>query len=156
MRVVVREVRAEDAELWVGLRRALWPDADPSDRSTVDEFFSNGNPPRRGGLSGLPWAFGGRVIELSLRAYVRGADKLPAPFVEGWFVSDEARRKGVGRQLIAAVERWAREHGYNQLGSDTELENELGLVTHLATGFSEVERVRFFIKNVAVDSAEGG
>lgn len=91
---------------------------------------------------------GGRVLELSVRAYVPGAVKLPAPFVEGWFVTGEARRKGVGRQLIAAAERWARHHGHSQLGSDTELENELGAAAHLATGFREVEHVRFFIKNV--------
>lgn len=55
-------------------------------------------------------------------------------------------RRGIGRALIHEVERWARERGHRELGSDVELDNVVSLDAHEALGFEPVQRVQFFRK----------
>jgi aminoglycoside 6'-N-acetyltransferase I len=63
-------------------------------------------------------------------------------------VVPDLRRTGVGRALIAAVEAWAREAGYAELGSDALLENEISLTAHAAIGFEATERLQYFRKRL--------
>ena len=69
-------------------------------------------------------------------------------YVEGWFVVPDARRRGVGRALLAAAERWARAQGSRELASDTEADNEVSAAAHEALGFEEVGLVRCFRKKL--------
>ena len=46
------------------------------------------------------------------------------------------------------VDLHAREHGYTEIASDTELENDASLAAHLALGFEEVERQICFRKRL--------
>lgn len=39
------------------------------------------------------------------------------------------------------AESWARERGFSELASDTEIENEISLSVHRSCGFSETERL---------------
>lgn len=41
---------------------------------------------------------------------------------------------------------WARERGFTELASDTEVENDLSLAAHLRFGFFETERLIKFRK----------
>ena len=88
------------------------------------------------------------MIELSLRSHADGCRSSPVPFVEGWYVAPEARRKGVGAALMAAAEAWARAGGYSELASDTQLENEAGKRGHARSGFEEVGRAVHFRKSL--------
>jgi len=72
----------------------------------------------------------------------------PCAFLEGWWVDDDVRRAGVGRALVAAVEQWARAHGFTELGSDALLDNALSHQAHRALGFEERERVVYFRKRL--------
>jgi aminoglycoside 6'-N-acetyltransferase I len=148
-RLIVREALPADADTWLHFRERLWPDADPADlRRQVDAFFDSGIAT----VAVVMLAFDGDealgFAEVSLRPYVPGASTAPAPFLEGWFVDPSARRSGVGRALVDAVERWIGERGYAELGSDAILENEEAAAAHKALGFREMERVRFFIKDL--------
>jgi aminoglycoside 6'-N-acetyltransferase I len=58
------------------------------------------------------------------------------------------RRQGVGKSLITAAEAWARQNGFHELASDTIIDNEVSLASHLALGFTEVERQINFIKKL--------
>ena len=51
------------------------------------------------------------------------------------------RRRGVGAQLIAAAENWAREQGCTEMASDTQLDNTQSLQAHLRLGYEIAERV---------------
>lgn len=86
-------------------------------------------------------------IEGSIRNdYVNGTETSPVGFVEGVFVIPSMRRKGVARQLFAAIGDWARARGCLELASDALLENEASQRAHRALGFRETERVVYFAK----------
>jgi len=80
-------------------------------------------------------------IELSLRNYAEGCASSPVPYVEGLYVGEGQRRQNVGRLLVAAAEDWAKQRGFTEMASDTQIENEASLGAHRAYGFAEVERI---------------
>ncbi len=80
--------------------------------------------------------------------YVEGTDGSPVGYLEGIFVSPAYRQQGVARSLIQACEAWSRQRGCTQLASDCELGNTDSLRFHLSSGFTEVNRVICFIKNI--------
>jgi GNAT superfamily N-acetyltransferase len=145
----VRAATAADLEALVRLRRRLWP------RATADFHLAElaallADPTQcarvavdaRGDLRGF--------AEASLRRYANGCATSPVGFLEGWFVDDELRRRGIGRALVAACERWAAEQGCTEMGSDVDDGNELSNRAHEALGFRLAERVTCFAKPLVV------
>ena len=51
-------------------------------------------------------------------------------------------------QLVAAAEDWARGRGFADLGSDTDLDNELSRQVHMKLGFEEASRTVTFRKRL--------
>jgi aminoglycoside 6'-N-acetyltransferase I len=85
--------------------------------------------------------------EVSIRVdHVEGTTHVPVPYLEGWYVTPEYRRRGAGRALLAFIEQWARERGYGELASDAEIENETSIRLHTMLGFSEMGRTVHFVK----------
>ena len=136
-----------DAETWLAMRMALWPDASEEDlRPEVMRYFvAHGEPllPHRVFVA----EEGGKIVgmlELSLRPYADGCDSSPVPFIEAWYVAPDKRRSGLGAALVQAAEAWALENGYAEMASDALLENAESERAHKAVGFEEVERaIRF-------------
>jgi aminoglycoside 6'-N-acetyltransferase I len=88
-------------------------------------------------------------LEVDLRSHVDGCDPTrPTGYVEGWFVRDGLRRRGVGRALMRAAEDWAREQGCIEMGSDALIENVGSERAHRALGFEVVDRCVNFRKNL--------
>ncbi|HZR93646.1 MAG TPA: GNAT family N-acetyltransferase [Gaiellaceae bacterium] len=58
----------------------------------------------------------------------------------GIYVRPSARRRGVGRRLLAGVASAAREHGYAHLGLDVLTENRAARTLYERLGFVEFER----------------
>jgi aminoglycoside 6'-N-acetyltransferase I len=127
---------AEVAEVHA-MMTALWPDFDGNFGGERVMVWDRGDG---GGLGGF--------VAYGVRAYGEGCDTAPVPWIEGWWVAPDLRRTGVGRALIAAVEAWAREAGYAELGSDALLENEVSLTAHAAIGFEPTERLQYFRKRL--------
>src|SRR5688572_25184538 len=132
---------------WLDFRMALWPDG------TIDEHrgymaIALAQPERFIQLmiydaQRAPLGF----IEGSIRGdYVNGTESSPVGFVEGVYVAPAWRRKGLARQLFAAIGDWARARGCRELASDALLENEASQRAHVALGFRETERVVYFSK----------
>ena len=148
MNVRVRSVKETDAEMWLSLRRALWPEyGDDSHEPEVRQFFA--------GKLKMPLAVllaeddNDAVVgfvELSIRAYAEGCSTDRVGFLEGWYVVPGARRRGVGRALVAAAEDWARAQGCTEFASDALAENVVSTAAHQALGFEEVEVIRCFRK----------
>jgi aminoglycoside 6'-N-acetyltransferase I len=90
------------------------------------------------------------MLELSLRSVAEGCRTTPVPYVEGWYVVPEARRGGMGRELMAAAETWAGERGYTEIASAALIDNLLSERAHRALGFLEVERTIHFRKDLRV------
>jgi aminoglycoside 6'-N-acetyltransferase I len=140
---------ALDQPGWLDLRLALWTDA------TADEHrgymaIALAQPERFLQLmmydeKRQPVGF----IEGSIRGdYVNGTESSPVGFVEGVFVVPAWRRRGIARQLYAAIGDWAKARGCRELASDALLENEASQRAHRALGFRETERVVYFTKEL--------
>ncbi len=85
-------------------------------------------------------------VEIGSRPYAEGCETSPVAYLEGWYVDPDDRRAGLGAKLIRAAEEWALAHGYSEIASDTELDNNVSLRAHLALEYEEVERQICFRK----------
>lgn len=132
-----RLMRSHELPEVTEMMRTLWPGGDSYDFSDETVYVWEKDD---GGLGGF--------VSFSLRPWAEGCDSTPVPYVEGWWVAPELRQAGVGRALVAAVEGWCREEGYDELGSDVELDNAISLRAHAALGFEPTLRVQFFRKRL--------
>jgi len=82
------------------------------------------------------------------RDYVEGTSTSPVGYLEGIFVSEEYRDRGIARQLLCECEKWAKEAGCSEFASDCELTNSTSLAFHLAVGFEEANRIICFTKKL--------
>ena len=93
------------------MRRLLWPNADAEGlaremdaimQDSLTPVFVTERPPG-GGLCGL--------LQAGTPPYADGCDPSPVGYIEGWYVDEDTRGKGIGRALVAEAEDWAREQG---------------------------------------------
>lgn len=82
------------------------------------------------------------------RDYVEGTETSPVGYLEGIYVAEECRKKGIAGALLGACESWAREKGCIEFASDCELENAQSLRFHLSMGFEEANRIICFTKKL--------
>lgn len=78
--------------------------------------------------------------------YVEGTSSSPVGYLEGIFVKEEFRKKGIAGNLLSACQNWAKEQGCTEFASDCELQNESSLSFHLHHGFVEANRIICFTK----------
>jgi aminoglycoside 6'-N-acetyltransferase I len=145
--MIIRRVREEDYQQWYHLRLALWPDASqPEDEQDMRDYMTS---ERRtafvaeaddGGLIGF--------LEANIRDYADGCTTRHVGYIEGWYVDEEHRRRGIGAALVREAEDWARSKGCTEMASDCLLENDVSLAAHTALGYEEVERLIHFIKQL--------
>jgi aminoglycoside 6'-N-acetyltransferase I len=129
------------------MRRALWDECPDEQQaremeeirgSDWDEVFLAERP--GSGLCGF--------LEASLRSRADGCDSTPVGYIEGWYVDEDVRRRGVGRALVQAAEAWARSRGCRQMASDAELWNDVSHQAHGALGYHEAARLVLFKKDL--------
>jgi len=88
-------------------------------------------------------------IHVALRKdYVEGSTASPTAYVEALYVKAEYRQHGVARRLMDQAEQWAKQQGCCELASDTELDNTASITAHKGLGFTEVNRIVCFIKQL--------
>jgi aminoglycoside 6'-N-acetyltransferase I len=88
-------------------------------------------------------------VEVGLRSHADGCDTArPVGFVEGWFVYESFRDRGIGGKLMQAAEQWARMQGCVEIASDTWIDDERSQRAHEALGFEVVDRCVHFRKRV--------
>ncbi|MCU0437466.1 MAG: GNAT family N-acetyltransferase [Raineya sp.] len=80
--------------------------------------------------------------------YVEGAENMPLAYIEGIYVKPDYQNRGVAKALITEAENWAKQKGFKQIASDTEVTNTSSIHFHKKIGFSEVTRIVCFIKNI--------
>jgi aminoglycoside 6'-N-acetyltransferase I len=141
----VRPARVSDRDALAAMRGSLWPDVSPEEhRRELDALLAGESP---GALPlvilvaldarGAPSGF----LEVGLRSHADGCDPArPVGYVEGWFVREPTRHRGVGRALMRAAEEWARAHGCREMASDSLIANAAAQRAHEALGFEVVDR----------------
>ena len=82
------------------------------------------------------------------RDYVEGTSASPVGYLEGIFVIEEYRRRGIAQELVSSCERWAMQKGCTEFASDCEMDNELSLHFHTAVGFDVANRIICFRKDL--------
>ena len=80
--------------------------------------------------------------------YVEGAKSGMVGYLEGIFIKKEYRRKGYGRELLAACEQWAKQQGCTEFASDCDADNVSGYKFHMKTDFIEANRIICFVKEL--------
>lgn len=144
----VRQAGPDDREAWLSLRRQLWPEGGEEEHAAeIAEYFDG----RARAPHAVMLAFDASCrpvgfAELSIRWCAEGCQTDWVAYLEGWYVETESRRSGVGRALVEAAERWARDQGCSEFASDAEMANETSARAHTAVGFEEVGLVRCFRK----------
>ena len=150
--IQVRAAKPSDLKVLGKMRNALWPDSSVEQHEEELVPILAGKPP---GI--LPLVYfvaeeNGTVVgfvEVGLRSTADGCDWARAVgYVEGWYVEESHRRRGVGAQLIAAAENWAREQGCIEMASDTQIQNTQSLQAHLRLGYEVSERSILFRKRL--------
>ena len=128
------------------MRAALWPDCGADEHAReIDGFFDGAAASAvfvaerpDGGLAGF--------LEAETRGQAEGCETRPVGYIEGWYVDEDVRRRGIGRRLVEAAEAWARGCGYAEMASDCEIHNEVSLRAHVAIGYRETAREIHFCK----------
>ena len=140
-----------DADDWLRMRRALWPDGSEEEHHGEIEAFVAGRFPRS------PWEVlvartpDGRAAgfaELSVRPWAEGCEGTEVAYLEGWYVEPHVRRSGVGLALVAAAEDWARARDLGEIASDADPANAASHAAHRAAGFRDAGLVRCFAKRL--------
>ena len=137
----VRRLRESDLDEWLRLRRLLWDENENEDhRSEMLDII--GHPETQLVLVADDGT--GRLIgflEASIRPFAEDCETDHVGYLEGWFVEPDQRRKGIGRELVAAAERWARQNGCTEMASDAEVGNERSITAHASLGYKETSRL---------------
>ena len=146
MAITVRKAGKKDLPRWAEMRNKLWPE------STGEEHLKE----IRSWLKHKTFQawmafFDGKAAgfaEASIRPFANGCDSRPVAFLEGIWIDKQFQRHGIGRELLATVEKWAKKKGIKELGSDTDIDNKDSQMFHLKMGFEEMERVVYFRKKL--------
>ena len=80
--------------------------------------------------------------------YVEGTSTSPVGYLEGVYVEENHRQRGVAAALLHACEVWAKRRGCTEFASDCELENTDSLRFHQCLGFREANRIICFTKEL--------
>ncbi|MBD5084289.1 MAG: GNAT family N-acetyltransferase [Clostridiales bacterium] len=84
--------------------------------------------------------------------YVEGTESSPVGYLEGIYVREEYRGRGLAKALLSACEGWAGEHGCTEFASDCELDNGGSIAFHLGAGFTEANRIVCFTKRLGEEA----
>jgi len=88
-------------------------------------------------------------VEVDLRSHADGCNPLqPTGYIEGWYVAEHYRHRGVGKKLIAVAEDWARSHKCIEMASDALIDNALSQKAHEALGYEVVDRCVHYRKRL--------
>ncbi len=145
----IRKVQKSDIDQWAAMRCKLWPGSKEKNIEEIGEYFS--------GLSidivhVLVLADSDETacgfIEINLRNFAEGSRLPQIPYIEAWYVAEEHREKGWGKKLLHAAEDWAVAQGFDEIASDTPIDNALSINIHQKLGFEEMDRVVCYLKKL--------
>lgn len=148
--MTIRPYKSTDLAEWMRMRRELWPELPDNlaaQRADCETWLARKNSVVLVAQRSEPSHLCG-FIEVGERESADGCDTSPVAYLEGWFVDEDSRGHGIGRQLVQAAEQWAIANGYREFASDALLENLPSQQAHNAVGFVEMERAVRYAKRL--------
>jgi aminoglycoside 6'-N-acetyltransferase I len=141
---IIRQAQQSDEEDLAEMRSLLWPDTSLAEQRREIHAFLNGTMAVTPAANLVAQDGSGRVIgflEVDLRSHADGCDPAqPVGYIEGWFVREQFRARGVGRALVQAAEDWARKLKCLEMASDVLIDNDGSQKAHAALGYEVVDR----------------
>ena len=134
-------------------REALWPKTSTEEHARETTLILEGKLPLTMPLIILVAEASDGILagflEVDLRSHADGCDpSRPVGYIEGWYIAEDHRHKGIGKKLLAAAEDWARSQGCVEIASDTWIDNELSQHVHEALGYEVVDRCVHYRKTL--------
>ncbi|HHX00887.1 MAG TPA: GNAT family N-acetyltransferase [Acholeplasmataceae bacterium] len=121
----------------------LWPDNSYND--LYDEFKNSNHIFFGATFNNYLIGF----IQISIRTdYVNGSTTSPVGFIEGIFVDENYRKKGIARKLVDRAVSYFKNEGIKEIASDVLIDNIDSQNFHKSIGFEEIERVVCYIKRI--------
>jgi len=143
----IRPLQPSDTAEWFRMRITLWPDHTEVEMRTDMENWRADPKNATFVVDRADGRLGG-FIEMGQRNYAEGYETSPVGYIEGWYVDADLRGQGWGKKLVMAGEAWARKQAFQEVASDTWLDNEASIQAHLALGYTEEERLVHFSKKI--------
>lgn len=147
--MIIREADENDIPLWSNFRTKLWPDTNDQHWGEINDYFQGCSVDIEVAFiietqSRQPVGF----LELNIRNFAEGSRKSAVPYIEAWYIDEPYQGQGYGSLLMEKAESWAKEKGFDEIASDTELDNTKSIAMHKHLGFFETERVVCFLKKI--------
>ena len=151
--VSIRAARQGDEDEIARLCVQLWPDGSFAEhRGEIKDLIDSGMHGTLPGTILVAMDADERLagfIEVGLRSHADGCDVARnVGFVEGWFVREEMRGQGIGRDLMQAAEEWSRTQNCHEIASDALVDNVASQEAHTTLGFEIVDRCVHFRKGL--------
>jgi aminoglycoside 6'-N-acetyltransferase I len=151
--IFIRRAHLSDCDQLARMCEALWPDACAEEHARELALILEGKPVTTLPLIILVADVGDRMLagflEVDLRSHADGCNpSRPVGYIEGWYVAQSYRTRGIGRKLLAAAEDWARSQGCIEVASDTWIDNEVSQRVHEALGYEVVDRCVHYRKTL--------
>jgi len=153
--VRIRPAHLSDVDQLAHLLAALWPKSPAEEHAQELRLLLGGKAAL---VLTMPLtilvaeASDGRLIgflEVDLRSHADGCNpSQPVGYIEGWYVAEDYRHRGIGRKLLAEAEDWARSHNCVEMASDAIIDNELSQRAHEALGYELVDRCVHYRKRL--------
>lgn len=135
----------ENIEDFIPLAFALWPHE--SQDFWKKEFYRILNSQNETGFICKKNGESVGFITMGLRfEYVPKAKTRPVGFIEGIYVKDQYRKRGVARKLYDLGENWVKAKGCTEMASDTWDWNTNSILFHEKLGFDKAVFVHFIKK----------
>lgn len=150
--ICIRPAQISDHDQLVRLREALWPKAFAENHAheltQILEGRALGTTPLIILVADVSQRIAG-FLEIDLRSHADGCNpSRPVGYIEGWYVAEDHRHRGIGKKLLAAAEDWARGQGCVEIASDTWIDNVVSQLVHEALGYEVVDRCVHYRKTL--------
>lgn len=147
MKTTIRKATIEDAKIVANMAIQMWKSH--TIEELVQEFCDYMNKKSSIVFLAITDECAVGFAQCGLRHdYVEGTVSSPVGYLEGIFVVEEYRKRGLAKDMLLACQEWAKEQGCKEFASDCELVNEDSLKFHLKMGFEEANRIICFTKKL--------